>query len=70
MDRMTTELTSLSAYYMPSTALRLLEVVLNISSKDSLSTDEERGLENFRDMHRFTNFIKDKARVRAHVFCI
>ena len=36
------ELTSLSAYYMPSTALRLLEVVLNVSSKDSLSTDEER----------------------------
>lgn len=39
---MTTELTSLSAYYMPSTALRLLEVVLNVSSKDSLSTGEER----------------------------
>lgn len=39
MDSMTTEL---SAYYMPSTALRLLEVVLNISSKDSLSIDEER----------------------------
>lgn len=50
MDRMTTELTSLSAYYMPSTALRLLEVVLNISSKDSLSTDEERIAEKSGDL--------------------